>query len=207
MDWSKRLPTSQNMASAIDWRVKTLVQELGWELPCIVKAVDNTHGIVTIEFQVQNAPFVLPEITIPVVGFQYIRFPIQVGEPGVTKKADVDLANIAGYTTSPPDMSNSGNLTAVLQFMPTMNVKFTPVENPNVLYMYGPEGVVIYDINKNSVVTVGQSEISIKHGSAEVKVSNNRVDINGTLYINGQQYLTHHHSGVSTGSSNTGGVV
>lgn len=207
MDWSKRFPTSQNLASSIDWRVKSLIQEQGWELPCTVVDVDDTHGFVTIKFEIQNAPFILPTINIPVVGFQYIRFPIQVGDPGVTRRADADLTNISGFNSTQPSLSDAGNLSAILQFVPIMNAKFPAVANANILYIYGPEGVVIYDVEQNSVVTISPTQILLKYGDAEVKVSNDRVDINGTLYINGNPYLGHQHSGVSTGGSNTGGVA
>lgn len=42
---------------------------------------------------------------------------------------------------------------------------------------------------------------------ASVKLTDNRVDITGTLYINGNAYLAHEHTGVMSGGSNTGGVA
>lgn len=53
----------------------------------------------------------------------------------------------------------------------------------------------------------GTAKVAITPGSGVVDVIGTTVNITGTLNINGAAYLTHHHSGVSTGSGNTGGVV
>lgn len=39
---------------------------------------------------------------------------------------------------------------------------------------------------------------------ASVKLTENRVDITGVLWINGERYIDHRHSGVQSGGSNTG---
>ena len=51
------------------------------------------------------------------------------------------------------------------------------------------------------------NELSVIAPGAQVKVSPNRVDIDGVLWINGLRYIDHVHSGVQAGGSNTGGVV
>lgn len=50
-------------------------------------------------------------------------------------------------------------------------------------------------------------EVSIETTGASVKVSPNRVDIDGELFINGDRYLDHEHTGVTTGGADTGGVA
>lgn len=60
--------------------------------------------------------------------------------------------------------------------------------------------------NKPSFPTSG-CRLQNDEGSAGVSISGGTVDIFGTVTINGDPYLTHKHSGVDSGSSNTGGVV
>lgn len=230
MDFSKRLPVAQNLATAIDWRIKTLTQLQGWELPCTVVAVDDSKGFVTVNFEVQNTPFTLPHITIPVVGWEYIRLPIQVGDRGITRKIDVNIASISGQGSTPPNISDAGNLTEVLAFAPIMNKGFTDSDDPNAVLIYGPNGVIIRTIyvdpetDVNSKITVDTTGILIEYGAVnkilinaagismdcgggKVVITDGAVDITGTLTINGTPYLSHQHSGVQTGGGNTGGVV
>jgi len=43
--------------------------------------------------------------------------------------------------------------------------------------------------------------------SGNIKLDGARIDLNGVLYINGEAYTIHRHSGVQTGGGNTGGKV
>lgn len=224
MDFSKRLPVTQNISSTIDWRVASDKQQSGWQLPCSVVSVDPTEGLVTVKFRVQNTPFAIPDITIPVLGWEYIRYPIQVGDSGVTVSCDVDITAISGQGSTDPDLSNAGNLTQVLMFMPIMNKNFTPSPNSNATWIYGPDGVILQDkagnciatihhdsslgitlIVGDSTITSNSAESTISFGSNHVKVSSSGVDIVGTLVINGQPYTAHTHYPGSY--ANGGGAV
>lgn len=52
----------------------------------------------------------------------------------------------------------------------------------------------------------GSGNINVKAANV-VTIQAATINLNGTLNINGAPYLTHHHSGVSVGGSNTGNVV
>lgn len=53
----------------------------------------------------------------------------------------------------------------------------------------------------------GAWEVEMKSRASSVKLSTGRVDITGTLYINGAEYLLHEHTGVMSGGADTGGVA
>jgi hypothetical protein len=154
MDFSKRFSVAQNLASIADWRAKLMEQEYGWQLPCTVTAVDAAKAFVTVKFRVQNTPFELPDITIPIVGWKYIRFPVQVGDTGITMAADVDLTAISGLGSNDPDLSNIGNLERVLMFVPLMAMGLGNSPDPDAVVVYGPNGVILQDTEGNTKVTV-----------------------------------------------------
>lgn len=209
MDFSKRFPVAENLSSIIDYRIKSSSQQTGYQLPCTVVSVDDTKGFVTVNFEVQNTPFNLPQITIPVAGWEYIRFPIQVGDPGVTISADVDLISISGGKSRQPDFNPSSNLNTVLMFVPIRSEKNVVSPNPNATVIYGPDGVILLDYNDgttHSTVTIGPTMVKMQNDSANIEISGGEIKITGTLIINGNAYLSHKHSGVQSGSSNTGGV-
>lgn len=210
MDFSKRFPVAENLSSIIDYRILSTDQRSGYQLPCTVVEVDNTEGFVTVKFEVQNTPFNLPQITIPVVGWEYIRYPIQVGDPGVTISADVDLISISGGQSRQPDFIPSSNLNTVLMFVPIRNENSFPTPNANATVIYGPDGVVLLDYTNgvtHSTIIVSQTMVKMQNESASIEISGGEVKITGTLIINGAEYLDHTHSGVQPGSGNTGGVT
>lgn len=209
MDFAKRFPVAENLVSIVDYRIHASEQNSGFQLPCTVVEVDNTKGFVTVKFELQNTPFNLPQITIPVQGWEYIRYPIKAGDPGVTISADVDLISISGGKSRQPDFRPSSNLNTVLMFVPIRNENSFATPNPNATVIYGPDGVILFDYNDgttHSTLIVSQSMAKLTNGSASVEISGGEVKITGTLIINGEEYMAHTHSGVQTGGGNTGGV-
>lgn len=209
MDFSKRFPVAENLQSIIDYRIESTDQRYGYQLPCTVTEVDNTKGFVTVNFEVQNTPFNLPQVTIPVQGWEYIRYPIKVGDPGVTISADVDLISISGGKARQPNFVPSSNLNTVLMFVPIRSELSFPTPNGNATVIYGPDGVLLFDYvdgETHSTMTISQTMAKMTNGSASIEISGGEVKVTGTLIINGDEYMAHTHSGVQTGGGNTGGV-
>lgn len=214
-DYSKKLSFPQNVANIARYATDTVDAMYGWQLPCTVVEVDAKDGFVTVNFEVERTSLPLPQITIPVMGWQWIRYPIQVGDAGVTISIDTNTLYIAGVLKGKTGMTPMGNLGPTLMFMPIMQKTMVDSPDKNATIIYGPNGAQIFDYdptkppedNVNAIIQLTPTQIDIKmKGGAEVKLSGNRVDINGTLYINGQKYLDHTHSDVQTGSDNTGKV-
>ena len=126
------------------------IQNLGKELPASVVSVDKTKSIMTIKFET-GGKFTLPEVTIPLDGPEYIRYPIQKGDKGVVRAGAVNINNISnlGTSDSPPSFTQPGNLAALI-FHPIGNAKWTESDNPDAVLNYGPKGTINRDTDKKS---------------------------------------------------------
>lgn len=209
-DYSKKLLFSQNLVGVIDNQISEAGQADGWELPCTVKSISNDGLFVTVDFAISQGQFPIPTITIPIAESEYVRLPIQVGTVGITKKITADITYISGQQDGVSTLNPSGNLNTALCFIPITNKKLFPTTpDKNALWLYGPNGVVIQDEAGNSVVTVSPTQIKMQSGSSYITINKNgSIVIQGSsVTIQGKDFITHHHSGVSTGSSNTGNVV
>lgn len=143
----------------------------GW--PCHVTAVNGS--IVTVMFDILPGNYNLPEVTIPVFGPEYIRYPIQVGDKGVTIPLSVSIRNVTGLGVGLPDLSTPPSLTALF-FMPIGNVNWEAVD-PDQVTIYGPNGILLQTTGKDSSVNVEPGKITIK---AE------HIYLNGIIHLNGQ---------------------
>jgi len=208
-NYAGKLPYGQNMAGAIDYRAGVQFEQIGWELPCTVKAISDDGLFVSVEFSIREAPFQFPIITIPILQSQYIRLPIQVGDVGVTRFADVSTLHICGKLPGVAGFGNAGNLNAVLAFQPIVNINFAQTPDKNVLWCYGPDGVILQDQAGNSKVTINSDLVKLESGSSYITINKNgEIDIQGSsVKIMGKDFISHHHGGVQTGGSNTGGVT
>ena len=209
-DYSKKLLYSQNLVGVIDSQVSEYSQADGWELPCTVKAISDDGLFVTVDFAISQGQFPIPTITIPIAESEYVRLPIQIGTVGITKKIVADITYISGQQDGVSTLNTYGNLNTALCFIPITNKKIFPTTpNKNALWLYGPDGVIIQDEAGNSKVTVSEASVRMESGSSYIQINKNgTIVISGTaVTIMGKDFLTHHHSGVSTGSSNTGNVV
>lgn len=203
-------------------RANDAISAGGKELPCTIVSV--TGWIVTVKFQVQG-PFTLPNLTLPVASSLYDYLPFQVGDPGCVRAADARLGGLSELGTGTAKYpATVGNLSALV-FEPFGKKSWSPPDNPNLRVVQGPDGVIIQDLESDSTITLLKTSIVLKRGDdvtatltadhAElafgstglVKVSDNRVDLKGELYINGNKYLDHKHSGVQVGGANSGVVV
>lgn len=192
----EKTPLSLTLNQFAQRKVLDGLNMLGKELPCEVVSVDGQ--IVTVSFDV-SSPYTLPQITIPILGFEYIRYPIQPKDKGAVVAFDARIFNIAGLGGGTPDLSTPGNL-ACLAFVPISNTTWVAV-NPNVLTMYGPGGVTLMDKGQTTFVNLTPGEISMTAGGHSVVINSTGVIIDGKIF------LDHMHGGVQTGGGDTAGVV
>ena len=107
-------------------------------------------------------------------------------------------------------LNTYGNLNTALCFVPITNKKLFPITpNKNALWLYGPAGVIVQNENGDSKVTVSATSVRMESGSSYIQINKDgSIVIKGSsVTIMDKDFLTHHHSGVSTGSANTGNVV
>jgi hypothetical protein len=205
-----------------NWRLNQFVDQKlaqtlfgqGKVLPCSVVAVAG--AIVTVKLELTNTGFVLPLVICPVAESTYVRLPVQVGDFGVVVNATTNIGNVSGLGVGTPDFTTPGNLAALI-FIPTGNKAWATLD-PNAVVITAPNGSVIRTTDGHYQITVSDSQVLLQTtqgGGASVKIDSsgnvtiagNNINLNGTVNVNGEAFSAHRHSGVSTGSGDTGGVV
>lgn len=170
MTIAQKLPLARTLNRAVRTQINDAFQRSGQALPCSVVTVQSS-GIVTVKFEV-NSTFTLPPVTIPVYGFEYIRYPIQVGDKGFTVPADASLAGTSGLGTGVSDLSEPANLGALV-FLPCGSAKWFATPDPNAVVLYGPNGVQLRDTSNASNVTLTPSGIAINTPKIDITTSAN----------------------------------
>lgn len=167
------LQKSQNQL-AIN-RAAQEIQKQGRALPCRVTAV--TGAIVTVEFEMDTAPWTLPPITIPKAESPWTRDPTQVDDTGVTMPADVYLGGISGLGGGTASFTRRGNLSALV-FVPVSNSN-SPPDDPNAAQVCGPNGARIRTTTgtASSVIT-NTSGTTVTFGSNTVVVNETEIALN-----------------------------
>lgn len=163
--------------------VNDAIAQLGYALPCSVVSVAGS--IVTVKFEVNASPFTLPQITVPVFGPEYIRYPIQAGCQGVCYPASVGIGNVTGLgPAAAPRMTRPGNLSALV-FFPVGNKNFSPTDDPNALVLYGPDGVIIRDAGKKTTITLTVNGVTISLQATDAVTIEGNAIITGNLQLGG----------------------
>ena len=180
--------------------VSIAMESLGAALPCHVTAVSGQ--IVTVAFDLpQGAPWVLPEITIPKAEGPWINSPTQIGDVGMTVPANVYLGGISGIGGGQATWRRPGNLDALVWVPVAM--QSTSIANQNAALVQGPDGAIIQTTEgaTECSIVVNQTGITMTFGGKIVTLNSSGFTIDGILFD------THLHSGVTAGSSDTGGPV
>lgn len=156
-DNAQKTPLALSLESFTRQRIASQLQTEGKALPCTVVSVDGR--LITVSFDVVTE-FTLPQITVPLFGPEYIRYPIQPGDRGMTIAANASVVGVAGMSNTTADLNTQGNLGPSLAFLPLGNTQWQNVD-PNALVMYGPNGVVLRDSASNSVFLLDPTHIAI----------------------------------------------
>lgn len=192
MSFEQKSSLVQSIGNYTADKINSAMQLVGRSLPCSVVSVQGS--IVTVKFELTNIPFTIPQVTIPVFGPEYIRYPIQVGDKGFCVAADASLRGITDLGVGTADLVQPSNLGALV-FYPIGNKNWSAVDG-NALVMYGPNGCVIRDSGSGCVITLTPTGVKTVVGSTTVEVVGNKVTVTSTdVVINGN--LTVH--GVITG--------
>jgi hypothetical protein len=158
MNQAQKTPIARSLESFAGRKAELLDQQMGWELPCHVVTVVSS-GIVTVAFDLTNIPYTIQNITVPVLMFEYVRFPIQAGCKGRTITADAYLGGVSGLGGGIADLTRRPNLSN-LCFMPIGNTNFSATDDPNAVVIYGPTGAIIRTTAKDSTLTVKSGQIT-----------------------------------------------
>lgn len=106
-----------------------------------------------------DIPFLLPKLTVPIFGPQYIRYPMQKGDKGIVIPADTYIGGVSGQGGGIADMTPPANLSALV-FLPISNTEWQDVDG-QVVTVYGPEGVTLRDSASNTTFLLKPDSIAI----------------------------------------------
>ncbi|EBL7701050.1 hypothetical protein DCT98_28010, partial [Salmonella enterica] len=157
MSLNKKLSFGGNMNNFADQKIAAAMQMAGKILPAEV--VSQSGKMVTVTFLLRDIPYTLPQLTIPLFGPQYIRYPMQKGDKGIVIPADTYLGGTSGLGGGTADLTPPANLSALV-FLPISNTEWEGVDG-QVVTIYGPEGVTIRDAKSNTTFLLTPESITI----------------------------------------------
>jgi hypothetical protein len=217
MSSAQKTPFAVSLSNYLGTKLEQNNEGFGWQLPCIVKAVNGS--MVTVAFEVDTGgEITFPEVTCPIAQSRYVRLPVQVGDFGMCISANARLGGVTGLGKGLAPLGLPFNLGALV-YVPIGNINWSAVD-PNAVNINAPNGVVLRDTNNNCTVTLTPTGVNVVIGSTSFIVDGTGVTVNGKFTVNGDVATTgaltnngksvgstHKHSGVQTGTSNTGNPV
>ena len=225
-DNAQKTPFVESLKQFTTQAAESFQQLLGKAVPASITAIDETGTIVTVQFEVKSV-YTLPPVTCPLMGSEYIRFPLKVGDKGMVVPSDLYLGGMSGLGDGVADLTPQANLGAVV-FMPFGNKKLTPTDDDKAVVIYGENGVVLRTADSSVRLVVDNEGInfysdngldgSITKDGINLNFKGNFIQINadginidgtatGGTTIDGHTFLPHTHDNVQPGSGNSGPVT
>jgi len=175
MSESQKTPFAVSINNFVEQKTLAYQQLLGQSYPARVLSVDPINSIVTINFEVDTGSTItLPPITCPIIGSQYIRIPIQVGDFGICISASVDIGGITGLGTGTPFLSPASNLGSLV-FVPIGNA-FWDVKDLDSVVINSPNGIAI--------AKIGDTQIKLSFGTNAITINSVGITIDGNVVMN-----------------------
>lgn len=224
MDDAQKNPLVKTLQSYTQAMIDHFVETQPKSLPCTIASVDDTNTVVTVNIEVQDPVLQFPQVTVPVLYPKYVRYPLKAGDPGLLVPSDVYLGGVSGLGGGTATMAAQGNL-STLGFLALAGPKPGATDDPKAHVIYGPNGVVLRDEDKKCIFTLtpegiaitlngetlmnfSADGVSLNFQNRSISITSTGIVINGQTEttIDGQVFLPHEHTGVQTGSGNSGPV-
>lgn len=148
---------AKGMNQFAEQKVNDQIQLQGRALPAVVVAQSGRMITVSVSL---NSEFTIPELTVPIFGPEYVRYPMQPGDKGVLLPMATYIGEMSGQGGGTADLSLPINLSALV-YLPISNTQWQGVD-PNVVTIYGPEGVTLRDKESNTTFILTPDSIAIK---------------------------------------------
>ena len=210
-DNSQKTPFARAMNRFAEGKARDAIAVLGKALPCSVASVAGS--IVTVAFDLANIPFTLPNVTCPMFGPEYIRYPTQVGDLGIVFSIDTYLGGISGLGGGTADLTLQANLSSLV-FFPVASSKWSATENANAVVIYGPDGTIIRNTAKTASLSVlsegatltlpATKKFAVSRETNVAERITSLEEVVANLGVSQVALSTHTHSGVQAGGSNSG---
>jgi hypothetical protein len=176
---SQKIPLARSLNDFAVSRARSTLSQVGKTLPCSVVSVNGS--VVTVKFEVKAGPITMPQVTIPVFGPEYIRYPIKAGDKGMAVSADAYLGQMSGLGDGVADLTPRGSL-SMLVFMPIGNKNFSKTDDPSAVVIYGPNGVVLKETHGDCSLTLNTHGLTAKVPS-EIKLDAPKTVVTGNLSV------------------------
>jgi len=171
MSVEQKLNFGLNMNRFTERKLSEAFQAAGKILPASI--LKQEGNMVTVAFELRDTPYVFPQLTVPLFGPQYIRYPMQPGDKGIVIPGDTYLGGVSGQGGGVADLTPPANLSALV-FLPISNTEWDSVDG-QVVTIYGPEGVTIRDQGSNTTFLLTPDSIAIQ------TVDQFKVTVGGTV--------------------------
>ncbi len=156
MSAAQKLNLNKSLNSFAQNKIDDAAQVAGRPLPAVVVA--QSGNMVTVSVSL-NSEFTIPELTVPIFGPEYIRYPMQKGDKGMLLNMGIYIGGMSGQGGGVADLTVPQNLSALV-YLPISNTEWESVD-PNVVTVYGPEGVTIRDAGSNTTFLLTPETITI----------------------------------------------
>ncbi len=157
MTINQRLNFAKSMNNFAEEKIAEAMQLVGKVLPATI--VRQSGKMVTVSFSLTNILFTLPQVTIPLFGPQYVRYPMQPGDRGIVIPADTYIGGMSGLGGGVADLTQPANLSALV-YLPISHTEWQDVDG-QVVTVYGPEGVTLRDSGSNTTFLLKPDSIAI----------------------------------------------
>lgn len=152
----------------------------GW--PCQVVSISG--AIVTVKFLV-NTPFTIPQVEMPKAESPYHRDPTQIDDLGYAVPGDVYLGGVSGLGGGEADLSQRGNL-AALVFHPISSFN-SPPPNQTQAISQGPGGFLGRTMDGAVFINLTETAITLSIGNSTLVMAANQITLNSPqIVLNGQ---------------------
>ena len=197
-DNTYKTPLNNSLNIFADGKIDAANAMNGKSLPCSVVSVQG--AMITVKFELKtDTTYTLPQVTVPLAGAEYIRYPIKEGDKGFVTSASASLSAMSGQGDNASSLVLQGNLSALV-FIPFGNVDWSQVDI-NAVTVYAPNGVVLRDTDSNSAITLTPENIT---GHAETLISLTAGTSHFSMNSIGEISLT---NGIATITVNSTGSV
>lgn len=156
MSDAQKLNFNKSMNSFAENKISDAAQIAGRTLPAVVVAQSGKMITVSVSL---NSGYTIPELTVPIFGPEYVRYPMQPGDKGVLLNMGIYIGGMSGQGGGVADLTTPQNLSALV-FLPISNTEWENVD-PNTLTLYGPEGVTIRDSGNNTTFLLTPDAVTI----------------------------------------------
>jgi hypothetical protein len=185
-DNTYKTPLNNSLNIFADGKIDAANAMNGKSLPCSVVSVKG--AMITVKFELKtDTTYTLPQVTVPLAGAEYIRYPIKEGDKGFVTSASASLSAMSGQGDNASSLVLQGNLSALV-FIPFGNVYWVNVD---------PTSVTIY-ADKNLATTFALNPTSIKMKAPKGVHIEAQTNVTGSVQVSGNVIVGNGASGTFT---------